>query len=50
MCDWMIDSGATYHVTYCKDVLKDVKSAGRQGVQVPTGNKSKSLTHEIQLY
>ncbi|XP_070007296.1 uncharacterized protein [Nicotiana sylvestris] len=47
MCDWVIDSGATHHVTCCKDVLKDIKSVdsqGIQGVHVPTGNKSK-ITH-----
>ncbi|XP_075095335.1 uncharacterized protein LOC142173612 [Nicotiana tabacum] len=44
MCDWVIDSGATHHVTYCKDVLRNIKNADNQGlhgVQLPTGNKSK---------
>ncbi|XP_070017714.1 uncharacterized protein [Nicotiana sylvestris] len=32
-CDWVIDSGVTHHVTFCKDVLKDIKSADSQGIQ-----------------
>ncbi|XP_070013857.1 uncharacterized protein [Nicotiana sylvestris] len=32
-CDWVIDSGATHHVTYCKDVLRDIKNADSQGIQ-----------------
>jgi len=43
MCDWVIDTGATHHVTYCKDILNNIKRAddqGRHGVQLPIGSKS----------
>ncbi|XP_070034466.1 uncharacterized protein [Nicotiana tomentosiformis] len=42
MCDWVIDIGATHHVTYCKDILSSVRRTddqGRNKVQLPTRNK-----------
>ncbi|XP_019228820.1 PREDICTED: uncharacterized protein LOC109209910 [Nicotiana attenuata] len=38
MCDWVIDIGGTHHVTYCKDILNNVKRADDQGRHgVPPG-------------
>ncbi|OIT30317.1 hypothetical protein A4A49_65795, partial [Nicotiana attenuata] len=47
MCDWVIDTGATHHVTYSKDILssaKIIEDQGRNEVQLPTGNKAQ-ITH-----
>ncbi|OIT40373.1 hypothetical protein A4A49_65512, partial [Nicotiana attenuata] len=41
--EWIIDSGASHHITSCKEKLIDVNELGSQvsrKVQVPTGNKS----------
>ncbi|XP_070049065.1 uncharacterized protein [Nicotiana tomentosiformis] len=38
---WIVDSGATHHVTHCKSVLDYLKRTDHKtdGVQLPTGNK-----------
>ncbi|OIT00070.1 hypothetical protein A4A49_59849, partial [Nicotiana attenuata] len=43
---WIVDSGATHHVTHCKNVLSNFKRADNRtdGVQLPTGNKA-DITH-----
>nr|XP_009796740.1 PREDICTED: uncharacterized protein LOC104243273 [Nicotiana sylvestris] len=44
MVDWIIDSGATHHITHNKEVLSNVKSMEGQsnsGVQLPTGIRAK---------
>lgn len=41
--EWIIDSGATHHVTSCKDMLSHSRCLGNQGsntVQLPTGNRA----------
>ncbi|XP_075099888.1 uncharacterized protein LOC142176373 [Nicotiana tabacum] len=46
-CDWILDSGASYHITFHKEIMHDIKdcsSHNNSGVQVPTGNKCK-VTH-----
>ncbi|OIT08539.1 hypothetical protein A4A49_63157, partial [Nicotiana attenuata] len=38
---WIVDSGATHHVTHCKNALSNLKRADHRidGVQLPSGNK-----------
>ncbi|XP_019256000.1 PREDICTED: uncharacterized protein LOC109234449 [Nicotiana attenuata] len=52
MCDWVIDTGATHHVTYSKDILSSVRRIDDQGkneVQLATGNKGK-ITHTGEAF
>ncbi|KAG5602313.1 hypothetical protein H5410_033683 [Solanum commersonii] len=40
--EWIIGSGATHHVTSCKDMLSYSRCLGNQGsniIQLPTGNR-----------
>ncbi|XP_075103413.1 uncharacterized protein LOC142177999 [Nicotiana tabacum] len=42
-CEWIIDSGASHHITPCKELLEELRSLEKQHdsrVQVPIGNKS----------
>ncbi|XP_075083245.1 uncharacterized protein LOC142166996 [Nicotiana tabacum] len=43
---WIVDSGATHHVTHCKNALSNLKRADNRTdvVQLPTGNKA-DITH-----
>ncbi|OIT28395.1 hypothetical protein A4A49_57750, partial [Nicotiana attenuata] len=43
---WIVDSGATHHVTHCKNALSNLKRVDNRtnGVQLPTGNKA-DITH-----
>nr|XP_009765493.1 PREDICTED: uncharacterized protein LOC104217010 [Nicotiana sylvestris] len=43
---WIVDSGATYHVTHCKDALHNLRKADHRadGVQLPTGSRAE-ITH-----
>lgn len=44
--EWIIDLGASHHITSCKEKLVDINKLGAQKgrkVQVPTGNKSKII-------
>ncbi|KAH0770980.1 hypothetical protein KY290_014961 [Solanum tuberosum] len=44
-CGWIIDSGATHHITSSKDLLAELSYLGDQRsntVQLPTGNKASS--------
>ncbi|XP_075101954.1 uncharacterized protein LOC142177372 [Nicotiana tabacum] len=37
--EWIVDSGASHHITFCKNVLENIQSINRQsndGVQTPT--------------
>ncbi|XP_075112463.1 uncharacterized protein LOC107806618 [Nicotiana tabacum] len=48
---WVVDSGATHHITYNKEVLNNVKTSGKEGsngLQLPTGNKA-GITHTLIL-
>nr|XP_033513817.1 uncharacterized protein LOC117278435 [Nicotiana tomentosiformis] len=45
--DWVVDSGASHHITFCKNILESIQSINRQsndGVQTPTGSRSE-ITH-----
>ncbi|OIT08991.1 hypothetical protein A4A49_58033, partial [Nicotiana attenuata] len=42
-CEWIIDSGASHHITPCKELLDELRSLEKQQdsrVQVPTGSRS----------
>ncbi|XP_075091729.1 uncharacterized protein LOC142171908 [Nicotiana tabacum] len=43
---WIVDLGATHHVTHCKNVLDNLRKADHRtdGVQLPTNGKAK-ITH-----
>lgn len=52
MCDWVIDTGTTHHVIYCKGILNNIKKAAdqwRHGVQLSIGNKSQ-ITHTGEAF
>ncbi|XP_019235677.1 PREDICTED: uncharacterized protein LOC109216004 [Nicotiana attenuata] len=41
--DWIVDSGASHHITFCKEVLEKLRRVNRgnsSGVQIPTGGRS----------
>ncbi|XP_016473358.2 uncharacterized protein LOC107795270 [Nicotiana tabacum] len=43
---WIVDSGATHHVTHCKNALNNLRKADHKadGVQLPTGSRAE-ITH-----
>ncbi|OIS95931.1 hypothetical protein A4A49_58602, partial [Nicotiana attenuata] len=46
-CEWILDSGASHHINFHKEIMHDVKDCNAHndsGVQVPTGNKCQ-ITH-----
>ncbi|XP_070006042.1 uncharacterized protein [Nicotiana sylvestris] len=50
---WVVDSGATHHITYNKEILNNVKTSGKQGcnsVKFPTGNKARITQTGDGLY
>jgi len=49
--EWIIDSGATHHVTSCKNILHDLKGfEGSNTVQLPTGKKAGIMNTGAQLF
>ncbi|XP_019235589.1 PREDICTED: uncharacterized protein LOC109215923 [Nicotiana attenuata] len=44
--DWIVNSGATHHVTHCKNALNNLRKADHRadGVQLPTGSRAE-ITH-----
>ncbi|XP_070054809.1 uncharacterized protein [Nicotiana tomentosiformis] len=45
--NWIVDSGASHHITFCKNILESIKEIDKDnndGVQIPTCSRSE-ITH-----